>query len=162
MIATDGSQNCGAGSKLSIMKKGAAAPAPTTAAPATTTAAPAPTTTGTAKTWTYQGCFVDGPARALTGSSLVSSSMTLESCTAKCASGGFTMAGLEYSTECYCGNSFVNSLGQQADASKCNMKAAGNTSQKAGGNYVMDVYKVSTTTKREKHFGRHNFHHAQF
>ncbi|KIM96518.1 hypothetical protein OIDMADRAFT_148350 [Oidiodendron maius Zn] len=54
--------------------------------------------------WTNIGCYTEATnARALTGDSYVSSTnMTGESCLAFCA--GFTYAGVEYSEECYCGN----------------------------------------------------------
>ena len=37
-----------------------------------------------------------------------STAMTVEACQVACKSAGYIIAGLEYSQECWCGNSFVN------------------------------------------------------
>ena len=71
-------------------------------------AAPLPSSTAAASStassgsWNSAGCVQDGPARALTGYTFTSNSMTVESCTSTCAQKGFTMAGIEYGEECYC------------------------------------------------------------
>ncbi|KAI0692895.1 hypothetical protein BC835DRAFT_1276877 [Cytidiella melzeri] len=142
---------------------------PTSVKVATSSVASAPTMTAssTSVKWTLAGCFQDGPARALTGYSTSSTSNTVESCTATCASKGFTLAGLEYGVECYCGNSFSNGLGQAIDINRqCYMTASGNSSEKAGGTWALSVYKSSAAavvTKRSKHFGRVNhYRNSQF
>ena len=55
--------------------------------------------------FTYLGCANDtGAVRSLTGSMYTSTtSMTIEACTSFCASAGYLLAGLEYSSQCYCG-----------------------------------------------------------
>ena len=45
---------------------------------------------------TYQGCFSDQDPRTLSNMTYVSNSNTIEMCTSACASGGNTIAGLEY------------------------------------------------------------------
>lgn len=148
-------QTCGGNWALSLYKTSSAPSSPSGSAPAT---------------WSQLGCFQDGPARALTGFSTSSSSMTVELCTSTCASKGFTKAGIEYGSECYCGNSFANGLGKQLDAkTACYMSASGNHSQSGGGTWTLNVFQSSASpstkrsTKRSKHFGRvNNYHHSQF
>lgn len=56
----------------------------------------------------YKGCASEGTSgRALTGASYVdSANMTLEACGSYCFGKGFTLAGSEYSSECYCRSPF--------------------------------------------------------
>lgn len=124
--------------------------------------------------WTAAGCIKDGASRALTGYSFSSPSMTTELCTSTCATKGFSLAGTEFGTECYCkyisdandtiiltfytgGNSLSNGLGAQV-TQQCNMQCAGNKNELCGGNWVSSLYKQSnastTPSKRGKHFGR--------
>lgn len=72
-------------------------PSPTAAPPS----APPSSPTGSGS-WAAAGCSQDGGARALTGYSFASDSMTPTLCQNTCASKGFTMAGVEYGSECYC------------------------------------------------------------
>ena len=52
--------------------------------------------------WTAAGCAQDAGPRALTGYSFTSNAMTASLCQTTCAAKGFTIAGTEYSSECYC------------------------------------------------------------
>jgi len=67
------------------------------------------------------------------------------------------MAGLEYSRECYCGDTFVNGGGNPLPDSSCDMPCPtdGNS---CGGPLALNLYtKASTPTRRNlkaKHFGR--------
>ncbi|CAJ2503525.1 Uu.00g109190.m01.CDS01 [Anthostomella pinea] len=62
----------------------------------------------------YSSCWVDqGEARSLTGDTYRSDNMTVESCAAFCA--GFDYFGVEYTTECYCGNYLQNGAAPEAD-----------------------------------------------
>lgn len=126
-------------------------------------------TSGSSAAWSQLGCFQDGPARALTGFSTSSDSMTVELCTSTCASKGFTKAGVEYGRECYCGNDFANGLGKQLDAkTACYMSAAGNKSQSGGGTWTLNVFQApgaakTSSKKRSHHFGRVNhYRNSQF
>ena len=59
--------------------------------------------------WTDTGCIAEGTnGRALTGASTTSSNMSLAYCANFCQSKGFSLAGVEFGDECYCGNSFSN------------------------------------------------------
>ncbi|KAI0338032.1 WSC-domain-containing protein [Trametopsis cervina] len=122
-----------------------------------------------ATTWTGPKCTQDGPARALIGYFTSSASMTVEKCQSICGSKGFSIAGLEFSTECYCGNSFSNGLGKEIDSGRnCYMTAGGNFQQKAGGTWAISTYFAQSSgntapAKRSKHFGRVNhYRNSQF
>lgn len=90
--------------------------------------------------WAAAGCRTEATSgRALNGYSFSSSNMTNELCTTTCASRGFTIAGTEYSRECYCGNSY-NAGSNTAAASQCNMVCGGNSGQTCGGGSRLSVF----------------------
>jgi hypothetical protein len=65
---------------------------------------------------------------------------TIETCTAACNTAGYSLAGMEYSVECWCGNS-VGAGGALATASDCNMPCSGNNLEFCGGPNRLTVYK---------------------
>ncbi|WVF71809.1 hypothetical protein IAT40_006617 [Kwoniella sp. CBS 6097] len=90
--------------------------------------------------WSKQGCIQEVAGRALNGASLVTNDMTLEKCTSFCSSKGFAFAGLEYATECYCGNSLANSATLSAFSTQCNMPCCGASGQICGGPNAITLY----------------------
>ena len=60
--------------------------------------------------WAAAGCVQDGAARALTGYYYTSTAMTPAICQSTCAQNGFSIAGIEYGTECYCEHLLVVTL----------------------------------------------------
>ena len=94
----------------------------------------------------YIGCYKDnqdGPqnhvhlgGRDLSGNLLNSNSMTVEKCISFC--NGFTYAGIEVGSWCFCGNSY----GKYGVATNCTYSCAGNASQECGGYWANSVYKV--------------------
>ena len=79
--------------------------------------------------WSNIGCIAEGTSgRALTGASTVDAvGMTVNKCASFCASKGFTYAGIEWSQECYCGNSLVNGASKNTVAAdQCSNACAGN------------------------------------
>jgi hypothetical protein len=63
---------------------------------------------------------------------------TVASCVAKCQTGGFAYAGLEYGRECYCGDalasgSVVASPASDPSAAGCSMTCSGNNREYCGG-----------------------------
>jgi hypothetical protein len=84
------------------------------------------------------GCNVDSPSnRVITGLRLTANNMTQQSCIASCASRGYWYAGVEYSSECYCG--FESKL-VAADQSTCNMKCSGDSTTNCGGSARIQVF----------------------
>jgi len=121
---------CGAGNRLDLYWSGAAPPPPPSIEPSS-------------GSWVSLGCYSDNVnGRALTfGTSPVggASKNSVESCTAACSAAGYSLAGMEYSDECYCGNAIVNG-GAPAAASSCSMVCSGNSSEFCGGPNRLNVY----------------------
>lgn len=85
----------------------------------------------------------------LAGYSFTSNSMTVDLCVSTCVSHGFSIAGVEFGSECYCGNSFVGQSsggGTVAPESECNMPCAGDSSQICGAGWRLSAYGSTTTT----------------
>jgi hypothetical protein len=64
------------------------------------TTGPSPVTTGLPGTWTYAACYVDNADGRVLADEYDSSTTTVASCVAYCSSNNFTLAGIEYSTQC--------------------------------------------------------------
>ncbi|WWC57722.1 uncharacterized protein I303_100256 [Kwoniella dejecticola CBS 10117] len=90
------------------------------------------------------GCIQEVSGRALTGASTTDPAMTVAMCTAFCASGGFTMAGVEYGQECYCGNSLVNGASTSLVSGECKMACAGDSTAICGGPNAINLYTTSS------------------
>lgn len=113
----------------------------------------APTTIGTpeynfvdltvSKGFEYLGCGPDiaGRARTLGGASLTADNMANEKCVDYCVSLGFTIAGTEYTTQCFCGNSILAGRepvpGLYGD---CTMPCSGNSKETCGGGGQISLY----------------------
>ncbi|KAE9371531.1 copper radical oxidase [Stipitochalara longipes BDJ] len=109
-----------------------------------TTTSPATASSTMALGWYPLGCYVDSvQARTLANGMQVpggANSMTTEACTAVCKSNGYTLAGTEYSGECYCDTAFRNGGGPAPDGSTgCNMPCNGNSSETCGGSNRLSV-----------------------
>lgn len=105
----------------------------------TSTSSTAAATSSTA--WTYYGCANETTGRALSAGGTASSDMTIEKCQAYCLSKSQPVAGLEYSTECYCGLGL--SPGSTVNQTGCSMPCGGNSSQVCGGSNRLSVYQYS-------------------
>ncbi|KAI1338944.1 WSC-domain-containing protein [Xylariaceae sp. FL0016] len=93
---------------------------------------------------TFVGCFTDpgGNSRALQGASEVDTArMTSELCVAFCKDKGFSLAGTEYSQECYCGNENTGTM--ISDVTQCEARCKGNVNEYCGGNSKMSVWNIT-------------------
>ncbi|WWC91295.1 uncharacterized protein L201_006238 [Kwoniella dendrophila CBS 6074] len=105
--------------------------------------------------WTYKGCVAEGwTDRALnfTATSYIQKgTMTGELCSRQCAQLGYNMAGTEYASQCYCGNSFTGGatgaiIDTLTDGSgQCNYACAGNAAQMCGGASRLSLYSSLAT-----------------
>jgi glucan 1,3-beta-glucosidase len=112
-----------------------------------TTSSPPPTQTG----WNFLGCYADNvQGRTLANQVQVAggaSAMSIEACEAACKSAGYTIAGVEYSGECWCDNKFGNGGGPAPDGNaQCTMTCSGAPQETCGGPNRLDVYSLATTT----------------
>jgi hypothetical protein len=97
------------------------------------------------KGWEYYGCFTDAyNGRALTSGG--GNIMTIEQCLDICNKQGFTMAGVEYTHECYCGNSLLVANGNGVPSGMCSYPCLGNTKQVCGGSRLLSVYRKCAAT----------------
>ncbi|RDL34419.1 Uncharacterized protein BP5553_07547 [Venustampulla echinocandica] len=154
---------CGAGQRLNVYQRGngTVTPPVTTSdasVPGTTTAGATvtPTPTGGPQikevigNWQFKGCWTEATTgRALSSKTYADDAMTLESCAAFCS--GFTMFGVEYGRECYCGNSLGAGSAKSADQSDCNFLCPGDKTEYCGAGSRLELYSLaaassSTTT----------------
>jgi hypothetical protein len=142
----DQSTSCG-GSYRSNLFKSSNAPvsaSSTVSASATSSASAAAATVSGAPGWTSIGCTQDGPSKALTSKFVdLGASATVEGCLKVCQDGGWALASLQYGSQCMCGASFSNNLGQSIPASSCPMACKGNSAQSCGGSYTSNSYKFT-------------------
>lgn len=59
-----------------------------------------PVTSGLPGTWSYGACYVDNANGRVLGNEHDDSATTVESCIAYCSADNFTIAAIEYSTQC--------------------------------------------------------------
>ncbi|KFX87861.1 hypothetical protein O988_09253, partial [Pseudogymnoascus sp. VKM F-3808] len=126
---------CGGPNRLNVFAS--------TATPATTSAAPTSSAVAVPG-WTAGGCYTDNVnTRSLTQGMAVAgnAAMTVELCLSACAAAGYKIAGLEYASQCYCGNEFANGGAPAPDGdAQCNMPCDGNTAELCGGPDRLNVY----------------------
>jgi hypothetical protein len=102
-------------------------------------AAVSPVTTGLPGTWKYAACYLDNANGRVLADEYDSSTTTVASCIAYCSSNNFTLAGIEYSTQCFCGDYLVNGAVVAPD-SDCNMACGGSATEACGGPNYLSVY----------------------
>ncbi|KAL2271573.1 hypothetical protein VTJ83DRAFT_944 [Remersonia thermophila] len=117
----------------------------------------------------YVGCFRDSHARVLSGethANLKGKPVTNEACVAHCLSRGFTIAGTEWTSECFCGN--VLSPAEKLDDKECSMKCQGDDKTTCGGDWALTVYAKGGKLGRRhaaahahKFVGARHHHHAR-
>ncbi len=86
---------------------------------------------------TSLGCYADNGNRVLNGYSYSSNSMTVEGCVTACGSQGYTYAGVQSGTQCFCGNGVYSTLGA---STACTSTCGGNSGETCGGSYANNVY----------------------
>ncbi|KAH8701492.1 copper radical oxidase [Phaeosphaeriaceae sp. PMI808] len=121
-------------------------PVATSSGAATSSAVPVPT--GLPKGFEYKGCYVDGAGtRIMKYQQPDDQSMTVASCSNKCAALGYEIAGMEYSYQCFC-DSLIRMGGKLASTeSECSTNCAGNANQKCGGPDRLSIWSNQTTLK---------------
>ncbi|OQO08641.1 hypothetical protein B0A48_06511 [Cryoendolithus antarcticus] len=93
---------------------------------------------------TYAGCYSDSAnLRSFPMQLFDNSSTTIELCTAACVSQGYSVAGIEHSSQCYCGSAMTYQA-QRVIEGSCNMGCAGNTTEMCGGISRLSVFSKGT------------------
>ncbi|KAJ8355418.1 hypothetical protein SKAU_G00182120 [Synaphobranchus kaupii] len=100
---------------------------------------------------TYMGCFLDDSKdRALKGSVFYDfRKMTSSMCQDTCSESGYQFAGLEFGSECYCGNRVPHSRTRDED---CNLDCRGEKGAPCGGVGRLSVYKVEEQLVGQKRY----------
>ncbi|RMD45067.1 hypothetical protein DV735_g193, partial [Chaetothyriales sp. CBS 134920] len=151
------SEFCGGASRLDVYGLGQAATitatltssTATTSSGATATSSVAtisPTSLSLAGNWTYRGCYVDNTYGRILTQQPDNANLTIETCVETCVGLDNTIAGLEYSTQCFCGNAIINGGDLADDDSECDMTCGGNSSEICGGPNRMSIYAVGNLT----------------
>ncbi|KAF4819422.1 WSC domain-containing protein [Colletotrichum tropicale] len=132
----DSTEPCGAGDRLSVFTT-------------TVAAAAGPGVNPGSAGWASLGCYKDNiPGRILayrTGVAADDSLMSVLQCTTACKAAGFSCAGVEYSSECYCDNQILSTAANGQTG--CNMLCSGNSTEYCGGGNFINVYKSSAAPK---------------
>ncbi|KAL8689037.1 MAG: hypothetical protein Q9218_005195 [Villophora microphyllina] len=150
-------QYCGGGQRLTVYGTNVTASAASSSSSSTGTATAAPSGTSsststpsapvavpTASGFAYQGCYTEGASgRALGDSATAYSGMTVEKCAAFCS--GYAYMGVEYSSECYCGNT-IGAGAALATDNGCSMTCSGNAGEFCGGPNRINFYKQGNNT----------------
>ncbi|MCJ1314408.1 hypothetical protein MMC25_008090 [Agyrium rufum] len=125
----------------SAQSSGSAASTTSSAVVSTTTTPSAPT--GLPTGWSYQGCYVDNAqGRIMSHQNADSSSLTVENCVASCQSQGYSVAGMEYSSQCFCDNGIMNGGALASADSQCSNTCSGNAAEKCGAGNRMSIYSL--------------------
>ena len=72
--------------------------------------------------------------------------LTTESCIAACTAAGYSIAGTEYSTQCFCGNNIIEGGALANQDTDCAMTCGGNSSEICGGPNRMSIWSNQTVT----------------
>lgn len=67
--------------------------------------------------------------------------MTVTGCTSACQAAGYSLAGVEFGSECWCDNNIHNSA--SFAQSGCNMLCSGDSSSYCGGQVRLNVYQLN-------------------
>jgi hypothetical protein len=93
---------------------------------------------------TYAGCWSDaGAYRSLPTLAYDNGSNTIELCTSTCVSRGFSIAGVEFGSQCYCGN-YLTTEAAKVIESSCTTPCAGNSSETCGNGQRLSLFSNGT------------------
>ncbi|KZF23573.1 putative WSC domain protein [Xylona heveae TC161] len=92
--------------------------------------------------WEYAGCASDNYfTRTLNGYSFSDDAMTVEKCVQGCSAKGYTYAGTEYASQCYCDNSVLSGRAPIPGVmGQCTMKCNGDDGEYCGGSGALSLY----------------------
>ena len=111
----------------------------TTTVSLTTTSSPSATPSILLANATYLGCYTDSVSSCtLSGYYSNSQSQTLQSCRSAAEANSYKYFGLEYSGECFAGNTISPS--SSPGSVKCNMPCSGNNAQICGGSNALSMF----------------------
>jgi hypothetical protein len=86
------------------------------------------------------GCYKDESTRDLPDQTSLSP-VSAETCINTCKQAGYSYAGVQYGSQCFCGNGY----GRYGTATDCNMTCNGDSAETCGGTWANNVYATGTT-----------------
>ncbi|ETN43599.1 uncharacterized protein HMPREF1541_02758 [Cyphellophora europaea CBS 101466] len=102
--------------------------------------------------WSSKNCYTDSPSnRALSYQIPNFSSFSNAQCISECSSRGYSLAGSEYGSECYCGNTIDN--GNSPATSGCDMACNGNHADTCGGAGRINIFTNACSGTPGCHYG---------
>jgi hypothetical protein len=135
---------CGGPNRLNMYSFGTVTSSVSASATSSSASASA-TATGLPTGWAYSGCYVDNAnGRILATQRPDDPALTIESCVQACVGLGFTVAGMEYSTQCFCDKFLRNGGALASSDTQCGMACGGNSAEKCGGPDRMSIYSNGT------------------
>ncbi|EIN08471.1 WSC-domain-containing protein, partial [Punctularia strigosozonata HHB-11173 SS5] len=98
--------------------------------------------------WSSYGCVRDTSDRVLASPKYagadLSDTNSPAACTSYCADLNYTMAGVEYGSECYCSSSWASDTAPSLiDSSECDYACSGAPALTCGGSWALQVYSAS-------------------
>lgn len=137
----DSTEICGGSQRLSMYGYINANGTISTTVSASATPTPIPTPANLPTGWSYSGCYIDNAnGRILATQQPDSNTVTIESCINTCSSLGYSITGLEYSSQCFCGNEIIAGGVVASADSQCAMKCSGSSAETCGGPDRMSIY----------------------
>ncbi|KAL7277999.1 hypothetical protein ACG7TL_007952 [Trametes sanguinea] len=99
-----------------------------------------PVKAGLPTPWSYAACYVDNAFGRIMSTQLPDNQqVTVESCIISCQSQNFSLAGLEFGVQCFCGNTLIDGA-VPGEEDTCNMACGGNSTEACGGPNRLSVY----------------------
>ncbi|CAA7260364.1 unnamed protein product [Cyclocybe aegerita] len=95
--------------------------------------------------WSYKGCYLDpvNPrALSFTAHPEIGGGMSIEKCIATCKAHGYAIAGVEFRSECYCGNELADDVTHQVGEERCWLRCTGDPREYCGGAGALGVYSL--------------------
>ncbi|PVH86433.1 WSC-domain-containing protein [Cadophora sp. DSE1049] len=115
---------------------------------ATSSSTPSPTGPAIRQTvgkYNFQGCWTESTTgRALSSKNYADDAMTLESCATYCSA--YSMFGVEYGRECYCGNSLGAGSVKATNQADCSFLCAGDKTTYCGAGLRLQLYSASASS----------------
>ncbi|KAK4231908.1 WSC domain-containing protein [Podospora fimiseda] len=96
----------------------------------------------TGSEWKSEGCYVDLVTPRILSvdrTSSVSGLMTVSKCLDSCKAGNYGFGGVEFGTQCFCGNA-IGVGGKAGEESQCDMACAGDSQGVCGGGNRINVF----------------------
>ncbi|KAL8733207.1 MAG: hypothetical protein Q9166_002224 [cf. Caloplaca sp. 2 TL-2023] len=131
--AGNSAEKCGGANRMSIYSKGALV----------VRQAPGPQKTGLPGSWQYQGCITEGNGMRVWKYQIINQNTnTATSCLSQCQNFGYQAAGVEYGSECWCGDAVdIAAAGSTtAPESECSVPCSGNSQYLCGGGNRLSWY----------------------